>query len=194
MGAMLGVSRGHADAHLPTTSETATASTSPSTTSTEEKQEQPEKSDVAPTDDHINSNPNQMKTIKPKKSKSENVLSVIEDIQRLPNEAIHQEFDRLLAHTGRHFKTQEARPCEDVSQQLQYCLHQNNQRSCKCFTLMEQYRQCVYRATQEKLDMSSEEEEPPLIQITPPVAMPKPEMPLQQQRRRSRWKFWTWFR
>ncbi|EDW78410.2 uncharacterized protein Dwil_GK16412 [Drosophila willistoni] len=168
MGAMLGVSRGHAGGNLPTTSETATASTSPSTTSTEEKQEQPEKSG--------------------------NVLSVIEDLQRLPNEAIHQEFDRLLVHTGRHFKSRDPRPCEDVSEKLQYCLHQNHQRSCKCFTLMEQYRQCVYRATQEKLDMSSEEEEPPLLPITPPVIMPQPQMPVQQQRRRSRWKFWTWFR
>ncbi|KAH8338052.1 hypothetical protein KR059_003909 [Drosophila kikkawai] len=129
-----------------------------------------------------------------RRSKAGNLMTAIEDIQRLPTEAIYQEFDRLLIHAQGQIKKVAEMPCVSLANRLKDCLYQNRQRSCECFPAMEQYRQCVLRASQERVDDMSASE-PVMIPVVPPQPVPRPAKPPQQQRsQRSWWRPWTWFK
>ncbi|XP_016994367.2 uncharacterized protein [Drosophila takahashii] len=123
--------------------------------------------------------------------RSKNITS---DIQRMPTEAIYAEFDRLLQQVAGSLKEVAEPPCTDVAARLQSCLQTHRQRSCNCFGAMEQYRNCVLRATQNRVDNLAERE-PPMLPVVPPQPMPRPQVPPPNQRSNRRWwKFWTWFR
>ncbi|XP_016973467.2 uncharacterized protein LOC108040492 isoform X1 [Drosophila rhopaloa] len=117
-----------------------------------------------------------------------------EDIQRLPTEAIFAEFDRLLLQAEGQLKEVVEPPCADVAARLQNCLQAHRQRACDCFPAMEQYRHCVVRATQDRVDDMADNE-PPMMPVAPPQSIPRPAGPPSSQRSNRRWwKFWTWFR
>ncbi|EDW53811.1 uncharacterized protein LOC6620376 [Drosophila sechellia] len=121
--------------------------------------------------------------------------SVTTDIQRMPTEAIYAEFDRLIQQVENHLGplAMEA-PCLDVAARLQSCLQAHRQRSCNCFAAMEEYRHCVVRATQNRVDDLADME-PPMLPVVPPQVMPPPAVPPPNARGNRRWwKFWTWFR
>jgi len=111
-----------------------------------------------------------------------------------PTEAIYAEFERLVQRVEGSLKEVVEPPCADVAARLQSCLQAHRQRSCNCFPAMEQYRNCVLRATQNRVDDLADRE-PPMIPIVPPQPMPRPAVPPPNQRSNRRWwKFWTWFR
>ncbi|XP_022227223.1 uncharacterized protein LOC111077312 [Drosophila obscura] len=122
------------------------------------------------------------------KSKSGNMMSID---QRLPAEAIHQEFDRLLVQVQDHLTDVEERPCLEAANKMKRCLRQNSQHACRCFSAMEVYRNCVILATQDRVDDLADEG-PPLMPMTPPQPMPPPSRSTSRSNRW--WKFWHWFR
>ncbi|XP_043660204.1 uncharacterized protein LOC122624615 [Drosophila teissieri] len=117
------------------------------------------------------------------------------DIQRMPTEAIYAEFDRLIQRVEGHLgQVAVDPPCMDVAARLQSCLQAHRQRTCNCFAAMEEYRHCVLRATQNRVDDMADME-PPMLPVVPPQAMPPPAVPPPSARGNRRWwKFWTWFR
>ncbi|EDV47038.1 uncharacterized protein LOC6550697 [Drosophila erecta] len=121
--------------------------------------------------------------------------SITADIQRMPTELIYAEFDRLIQQVELHVGQVAAEPpCLDVAARLQSCLQAHPQRSCNCFAAMEEYRHCVLRATQNRVDDLADME-PPTMTVVPPKAMPPPAVPPPSARGNRRWwKFWTWFR
>ncbi|KAH8245302.1 hypothetical protein KR032_008505 [Drosophila birchii] len=128
-----------------------------------------------------------------RRSKAGNLMTAIEDIQRLPTEVIYQEFDRLLSHAQGQIKEVSEMPCGNLANRLKDCLYHNRQRSCQCFSAMEQYRQCILRTTQDRVDdMAAQESD--LIPVVPPQPTPRPVQPPQCRSRRSWWRPWTWFK
>ncbi|XP_020812085.1 uncharacterized protein LOC110187050 [Drosophila serrata] len=127
-----------------------------------------------------------------RRSKGGNLMTAIEDIQRLPTEVIYQEFDRLLNHAQGQIKEVAEMPCGNLANRLKDCLYHNRQRSCQCFSAMEQYRQCVLRATQDRVDDMAARE-PVMIPVVPPQPTPRPANPPQRSHR-SWWRPWTWFK
>ncbi|XP_039499481.1 alpha/beta-gliadin A-IV [Drosophila santomea] len=121
--------------------------------------------------------------------------SIITDIQRMPTEAIYAEFDRLIQQVEGHLgQVAVDPPCMDVAARLQSCLQAHRQRTCNCFAAMEEYRHCVVRATQNRVDDMADME-PPMLPVVPPQVMPPPAVPPPNARGNRRWwKFWTWFR
>ncbi|XP_016952266.1 MICOS complex subunit Mic19 [Drosophila biarmipes] len=121
--------------------------------------------------------------------------SITSDIQRMPTEAIYAEFERLVQRVEGSLKEVAEPPCSDVAARLQSCLQAHRQRSCHCFPAMEQYRHCVLRATQSRVDDLADRD-PPKIPVMPPQPMPRPAVPPPGGQRSNRrwWKFWTWFR
>ncbi|XP_017074343.1 uncharacterized protein LOC108110016 [Drosophila eugracilis] len=116
------------------------------------------------------------------------------DIQRMPTEAIYAEFERLMQNVESHLKEVVDPPCADMAARLQTCLQNNNQRSCNCFSAMEQYRNCIVLATQRRVDDLAERD-PPMMPYVQPQPMPGPAIPPQKPPSNRRWwKFWTWFR
>lgn len=86
----------------------------------------------------------------------------------------------MVEHTKRHFIEETHQPCANVAQSLIRCLRQYPQQSCKCFTAMEDYRQCVKQATQRQIDRLAEEElqrqgrrPPPPLVVVPPDSVPQ---------------------
>ncbi|KAH8289388.1 hypothetical protein KR054_004552 [Drosophila jambulina] len=129
-----------------------------------------------------------------RRSKAGNLMTAIEDIQRLPTEVIYQEFDRLLIHAQGQIKEVAEMPCVNLANRLKDCLYHNRQRSCECFPAMEQYRDCVLRAAQDRVDDMAAKE-PRMIQVVPPQQQPEPRPVKPPQRsHRSWWRFWTWFK
>ncbi|EDW30964.1 GL15199 [Drosophila persimilis] len=125
------------------------------------------------------------------RSKSSKVMGSTRNIQRLPAEAIHQEFDRLLIQAQKHLTEVEERPCLEAASKMTRCLRQHRQQACRCFDAMEVYRNCVIRATQDRVDDMADEE-PPMLPMTPPQSIPPPARP--KSRSRRWWQFWHWFR
>ncbi|KAH8396189.1 hypothetical protein KR222_004665 [Zaprionus bogoriensis] len=135
--------------------------------------------------------------------KDGSVLKAIEDIQRMSPEAIMREFDRLVLQTERHFREQTQIPCAKVAGQLMRCLDKYQQQSCKCFDVMEDYRNCVLKATQHHVDrMAADDDEgdhqrradqPPPIVVMPPANIPPPAAVQAEKASASCWyKPWTW--
>nr|XP_036677087.1 uncharacterized protein LOC108005247 [Drosophila suzukii] len=166
-----------------------------------DKSEKPDKEEQEPPrqQNHDQEHPNpqlvSMESQSPKlmghRSRSANITP---DIQRMPTEAIYAEFERLVQRVEGSLKEVPEPPCADVAARLQSCLQAHRQRSCNCFPAMEQYRNCVLRATQNRVDDLADRE-PPMIPIVPPQPMPRPAVPPPNQRSNRRWwKFWTWFR
>ncbi|BFG02858.1 uncharacterized protein DMAD_02252 [Drosophila madeirensis] len=131
--------------------------------------------------------PRELSEAKPKRNKSK-----LGNVQRLTAEAIHGEFDRLLVGQQEHLTEVGERPCLEAAGKMTRCLRDNSQQACKCFSVMEVYRNCVTRATQERVDELADEG-PPMMPMTPPQAMP---VPSRQAAARSHrwWQFWHWFR
>jgi len=117
------------------------------------------------------------------------------DFHFRPTEAIYAEFDRLIQQVEGHLGPVAVEsPCLDVAARLQSCLQAHRQRSCNCFAAMEEYRNCVVRATQNRVDDLADME-PPMMPVVPPQVMPPPAVPPPNARGNRRWwKFWTWFR
>ncbi|EDV34278.1 uncharacterized protein Dana_GF21049 [Drosophila ananassae] len=128
-----------------------------------------------------------------RRPKSRSVLGAIEDIQRMPEEAIYEEFNRLLMNSEEHLTPLGDPPCKDVAARLKTCLQRSHERSCNCFKVMEQYQQCVIRATQDHLDDQAQMGSSTMVVVSP-QAIPRPSVPPPGRSQRRWYKFWTWFR
>ncbi|XP_034483979.1 uncharacterized protein LOC117789061 isoform X2 [Drosophila innubila] len=109
----------------------------------------------------------------------------------------------MVEHTGRHFGDETHMPCTKVADKLLRCLRQHHQESYMCFNVMEEYRQCVGRATQTYVDQMAEQEarlNPQLLPVVPPqvapqaIALPTVNVAKEVRRTRSWLKPWTWLR
>ncbi|XP_017092959.2 uncharacterized protein [Drosophila bipectinata] len=130
---------------------------------------------------------------KTRRTKSRSVIGAIEDIQRMPEKAIYEEFNRLLMNSDPQLTPLGDPPCRDVAARLQTCLQRSRERSCNCFKVMEQYQHCVIRATQDHLDDQVQTGTSTMVVVTP-QAIPPPAYPPATRPRRCWYKFWTWFR
>ncbi|KAH8317459.1 hypothetical protein KR074_005494 [Drosophila pseudoananassae] len=68
-----------------------------------------------------------------RRTKFRSVIGAIEDIQRMPEKAIYEEFNRLLMNSDPQLTPLGDPPCRDVAARLKTCLQRSRERSCNCF-------------------------------------------------------------
>ncbi|KAH8304893.1 hypothetical protein KR018_001126 [Drosophila ironensis] len=67
------------------------------------------------------------------KSNSRSMIGAIQDMQRMPEAAIHEEFSRRIQNFQQRLVPLGDPPCQDVAARMQACLQKSSQRACNCF-------------------------------------------------------------